>query len=203
MKYAIVLCDGMADRRIAQLGNSTPMEKAHKPAMDMLASKSEVGLVKTVPDSLPPGSDVANLAILGYDPEEAYTGRSALEAAGMGISLKPTDVTFRCNLVTLSEEACYEDKTLIDYCSGDISTEESHVLINYLKEYFDSGEFCLYPGVSYRHCLIWDNGDPKPGELTPPHDITGKCIKEYIPSGRSTDILYKMMKKSYELLKDH
>ncbi len=194
----------MADRKIKELGDITPMTKAYKPHMDMLASKAEVGIVKTVPDGFKPGSDVANLSVMGYNPEKCYTGRSPLEAAGIGIALKPTDVTLRCNFVTLSDnEPNYEDKTLIDYCAGDISTEEAKTLIEYLKKHFDNDEFTLNPGISYRHCLVWNNGDPEPGIITPPHDITGRCIKEYIPVGRSADKLYAMMKKSYELLKNH
>ncbi|MCR5635896.1 MAG: cofactor-independent phosphoglycerate mutase [Clostridiales bacterium] len=204
MKYVTVLCDGMADRNIKELGDITPMTKAYKPYMDMLASKAEVGMVKTVPDGFKPGSDVANLSVMGYDPEKCYTGRSPLEAAGIGIALKPTDVTLRCNFVTLSDnEPNYEDKILIDYCAGDISTDEAKILVEYLKKPFDNDEFTLNPGISYRHCLVWNNGDPEPGIITPPHDITGRCIKEYIPVGRSVDKLYAMMKRSYELLKNH
>lgn len=203
MKYVVILCDGMADYAVPELGNLTPMQKAYKPNMDMLAKKAEVGLVKSVADGLKPGSDVANLSVLGYDPMVYYSGRSPLEAGSIGIDMKETDVSFRCNLVTLSDEENYDDKTIIDYCAGDISTEEAAVLIKYLAENFDNDEFRLYAGVSYRHCLIWNNGTLDVGTLTPPHDITGKPIKEYLPSHPNTKKLYEMMKKSYDLLKDH
>ena len=140
---------------------------------------------------------------MGYDPQVCYTGRSPLEAGSIGIDMKPTDVSFRCNLVTLSDEPNYEDKTIIDYCAGDISTEEAKVLIDYLCEHFNNEEFQLYSGVSYRHCLIWNNGTLEVGTLTPPHDITGKPIREYIPTAPNAKKLYDMMVKSYDLLKDH
>lgn len=203
MKYAIMLCDGMADYPVEKLGGKTPMSVADKPCMNFLASKGEVGLVKTVADGLKPGSDVANLSVMGYDPAIYYSGRSPLEAASIGIDLENTDVTMRCNLVTLSDEANYEDKTLVDYCADDISTEEAEVLIKFIDEKLGNDVFKFYSGVSYRHCLVWKNGDPTPGTLTPPHDITGKTITEYIPQGRSVDKLYELMKKSYDLLKEH
>ena len=203
MKYVVLLCDGMADYAVAELGNLTPMQKANKPNMDMLAKRSEVGLVKSVADGLKPGSDVANLSVLGYDPMVYYSGRSPLEAGSIGIDMKQTDVSFRCNLVTLSDEENYDDKTIIDYCAGDISTEEAAVLVKYLAENFDNDEFRLYAGVSYRHCLIWNNGTLDVGTLTPPHDITGKPIKEHLPSHPNAMKLYEMMKKSYDILKDH
>lgn len=203
MKYLVLLCDGMADYPVEELGGVTPMEKAYKPNMDSLAKSAEVGLVKTVADGLKPGSDVANLSVLGYDPAIYYSGRSPLEAGSIGIDMKPTDVSFRCNLVTLSDEENYEDKTMVDYCSGDISTEDAKVLIDFLKEHFDNEEFKLYSGVSYRHCLIQSNGTLDVGTLTPPHDITGRPIKDYIPDHPNAAKLYDMMKKSYELLKNH
>lgn len=203
MKYVVVLCDGMADYPVPELGNLTPMQKAYKPNMDMLAKKAEVGLVKSVADGLKPGSDVANLSVLGYDPMIYYSGRSPLEAGSIGIDMKPTDVSFRCNLVTLSDEENYADKTMVDYCAGDISTEEAAILIKYLAEHFDNDEFQLYSGVSYRHCLIWNNGTMEVGTLTPPHDITGQPIKTHLPEHENVKKLYEMMKKSYELLKDH
>lgn len=203
MKYLVVLCDGMADYPVEELGNKTPMQAAHKPNMDMLAKDSEVGLVKTVADGLKPGSDVANLSVLGYDPAVYYSGRSPLEAGSIGIDMKPTDVSFRCNLVTLSDEENFEDKTIIDYCAGDISSAEAKQLIDYLKGYFDNDRFCLYAGVSYRHCLIWHNGTLDVGTLTPPHDITGKKIAKYIPTAENARPLLEMMKKSCELLANH
>lgn len=203
MKYLVMLCDGMADEPNEALGNSTPMEKANKPCMDSLAAKAEVGIVKTVAEGLKPGSDVANLSVLGYEPAVYYSGRSPLEAASIGIDLKDTDVTLRCNLVTLSDEEDYEKKTILDYCADDISSEEAKILIEYIQEKLGNDKFRFYPGVSYRHCLVWRNGNPHPGVLTPPHDITGKVITDYIPKGEAVDELYDLMKKSYDLLKDH
>lgn len=203
MKYVVLLCDGMADEPVEALSGGTPMSAANKPAMDHLSSLSEIGLVKTVAEGLKPGSDVANLSVLGYDPAVYYTGRSPLEAASIGIDLKETDVTLRCNLVTLSEEPNYEDKTLVDYCSDDISSEEARVLIEEIDRQLGNETFRFYPGVSYRHCLVWANGVPNPGELTPPHDITGRKITSYIPKGAYVDVLYGMMRKSYEILKNH
>lgn len=203
MKYLVMLCDGMADEQNEALGNSTPMEKANKPCMDSLAAKAEVGIVKTVAEGLKPGSDVANLSVLGYEPAVYYSGRSPLEAASIGIDLKDTDVTLRCNLVTLSDDEDYENKTILDYCADDISSEEAKILIEYIQEKLGNDVFRFYPGVSYRHCLVWSNGNPHPGVLTPPHDITGKVITDYIPKGEAVDELYDLMKKSYDLLKDH
>ncbi|MCQ4021908.1 MULTISPECIES: cofactor-independent phosphoglycerate mutase [unclassified Ruminococcus] len=203
MKYAVVLCDGMADYPVDALSGKTPMSVAKKPTMNSLAAKAEVGLVKTVADGMKPGSDVANLSVMGYDSRKYYTGRSPLEAASIGIDLKDGDVTLRCNLVTLSDEDNYEDKTMVDYCADDISSEEAREIIQFIEEKLGDDEFKFYSGVSYRHCLVWNNGEPKPGELTPPHDITGRKITDYIPKGEYTDKLYSLMKKSYELLKDH
>ena len=203
MKSLVVLCDGMADYPVEELGNKTPLEAADTPNMDALAKTAQVGLIKTVADGLKPGSDVANLSVLGYDPMECYTGRSPLEAGSIGIDMKDTDVSLRCNLVTLSDEANYEDKTILDYCADDISTEEAEILVNYLGEKLNNDEFRFYSGVSYRHCLIWNNGTLDIGTLTPPHDITGKPIKEYVPKHPNAAKLYDLMKKSYDLLKDH
>lgn len=203
MKYLVMLCDGMADEPVEKLNGKTPMMVANKPNMDALAKLGEIGLVKTVAEGLKPGSDVANLSVLGYEPAKYYSGRSPLEAASIGIDLKDTDVTLRCNLVTLSDEENYEDKTMVDYCGGDISTEEARELILYVQEKLGNDTFSYYPGVAYRHCLVWDKGNPNPGVLTPPHDIPGRVIKDYIPQGEATADLYDMMKKSYDLLKDH
>ena len=203
MKYLVMLCDGMADEPNEALGGVTPMEKADKPCMDSLAAKAEVGMVKTVAEGLKPGSDVANLSVLGYEPAVYYSGRSPLEAVSIGIDLSETDVTLRCNLVTLSDEPEYSDKTMVDYCGGDISTPEAKELIDYIQKNLGDDTFSFYPGVSYRHCLVWKNGNPHPGELTPPHDISNRVIKDYIPKGDDTAKLYDLMKKSYDLLKDH
>lgn len=203
MKYLVMLCDGMADYSVDELGGKTPLEAAATPNMDKLAKTASVGLVKTVADGLKPGSDVANLSVLGYNPDDCYTGRSPLEAGSIGIDMKDTDVSLRCNLVTLTDEQVYEDKTILDYCADDISTAEAEELIKYLAENLNSDEFCFYSGVSYRHCLIWNNGTLDIGTMTPPHDITGKPIKEYVPAHPNAEKLYELMKKSYELLKDH
>lgn len=203
MKYLVVLFDGMADYPVPELGGMTPLEAADTPNIDRLAKTATVGLVKSVDDGMKPGSDVANLSILGYDPKKYYTGRSPLEAGSIGIDMKTTDVSLRCNLVTLTDEANYEDKTILDYCADDISSEDAEVLVKYLAENLNNEEFTFYNGVSYRHCLIWDNGTTDVGTLTPPHDITGKPIKEYIPNHPNAEKLYDLMKKSYDLLKDH
>ena len=203
MKYLVMLCDGMADEPNQNLQNKTPMQLAKKPCMDELAKTAELGMVKTVADNMSPGSDVANLAVLGYDAQKYYSGRSPLEAASIGIDLKDTDVTFRCNLVTLSDEENYEDKTILDYCADDISTEEARVLIEFVQENMGTDIFTFYSGVSYRHCLVWANGNAKPGKLTPPHDITGREIKDYLPTDEAKEMLLPLMKRSYDLLKDH
>lgn len=203
MKYVVLLCDGMADLPRDDLTGKTPMGTANKPNMDKLAKVSEVGLVKTVIDSLKPGSDVANLSVLGYDPSVYYSGRSPLEAGSIGIDMKPTDVSFRCNLVTLSDEAEYSEKTMVDYCSDDISSEEAAELIAFIQEKMGTDEFRFYSGVSYRHCLIWNNGTLDVGTLTPPHDITGRKITEYLGVNKNGEKLLDMMKRSYDLLKDH
>lgn len=203
MKYLVMLCDGMADYPVEALGGKTPLEAAVTPTMDKLAETAEVGLVKTVADGMKPGSDVANLSVLGYDPVVYYTGRSPLEAGSIGIDMKKTDVSLRCNLVTLSDEPDYEAKTIIDYCAGDISAAEAKILIDFLAEKLNNDEFSFYSGVSYRHCLIWNNGTLDIGTMTPPHDITGKPIREYVPKHENAAKLYDLMKKSYDLLKDH
>ncbi len=203
MKYLVMLCDGMADYPVEQFGGKTPLMMAKAPFMQSLAQKAEVGVAKTVPDGMKPGSDVANLAVLGYDPAVCYTGRSPLEAGSIGIDMADDDVSLRCNLVTVTDEADYADKTIVDYCAGDISTEEAAELVRYLAEHFNNEEFELYSGVSYRHCLIWHKGTLELGSITPPHDITGKPVREYLPMHPNAAKLYAMMQKSYDLLKDH
>lgn len=202
MKYAVILGDGMADYPQEFLGGKTPLDLAKKPFIDGLCKVSEVGLCKTVADGLKPGSDVANLSVLGYDPKECYTGRSPLEAASIGIALKDTDVTARANLVTLSDEENFADKTMIDYSAGEISTAEAKVLINYLAEKLNDGKYRLYSGVSYRHCLVVDNGKIA-GDLTPPHDITGKPVKGHLPTSETGKEYLALMERSAELLKNH
>ncbi len=203
MKYMVLLCDGMADTKNPQLDGKTPMECANKPIMDNLAKTAELGMCKTVADSLKPGSDVANLSVMGYDPLVSYTGRSPLEAASIGIALKDTDVTLRCNLVTLSDEENYEDKTMVDYCADDISTEEAAEIIKTVEEHFGNETFSFYSGVSYRHCLVVENGTTDLGDMTPPHDISGRVVGEYLSKSENAKPLIELMKKSYDLLKDH
>ena len=203
MKHLVLLLDGMADYPVPELNGKTPMELAKKPNIDFLASKGEIGLCKTVADGLKPGSDVANLSVLGYDPAVCYTGRSPLEAASIGIDLKPTDVAMRCNLVTLSDEENYADKTMVDYCADDISTEEAAKIIEFVEEKLGNEIYKFYSGVSYRHCLVIANGTTELGTMTPPHDISGRVVGEYLSVAESAQPLLELMKKSYELLKDH
>ncbi len=203
MKYIVLLCDGMADRPSDELQGKTPMQLAYKPYMDNLSAMSEVGTVKTVPDGMSPGSDVANLSVLGYRPKECYTGRSPLEAANIGIKLSDDDIAFRCNLVTLSDAAVYEDKTMDDYCAGDIHTAEADEIIRTVQEAFGGGEFDFYTGTAYRHCLVWHGGKTKLGTLTPPHDISGRVIDKYLPVEPTAAPLYEMMRRSTELLRNH
>lgn len=193
----------MADYPVPELGGRTPMAVACKPNFDSLGKKGTVGLVRTVPDGMKPGSDVANMSVMGFDPSIYYTGRSPLEAASIGVDLKDTDVTLRCNLVTLSDEENYEDKTMVDYCAGDISTEEAAEIIKSVDEHFGSEIFKFYSGVSYRHCLVWDCGTTDLGSMTPPHDISGRVVGEYLSKSENAKPLIKMMKESYEFLKDH
>jgi 2,3-bisphosphoglycerate-independent phosphoglycerate mutase len=204
MKYIVILGDGMADYPLDEFGGKTPLSVANKPYIDGLAKYSEIGLVKTVPDHLnPPGSDIANMSVLGYDPDVYYTGRSPLEAVSMGITMKDDDLAIRCNLVTLSEEEDYENKTMIDYSSDEITTEESRELMLYINEKLGNSKLTFYPGISYRHCIIYDiPGNVKLG-CTPPHDITGRKITEYLPSSAVGSFLLDYMKKSYELLNHH
>ncbi len=202
MKYVVILGDGMADYKQPCLDNKTPLEKAKKVNIDNLAKVSEIGLCKTIPDGMKPGSDVANLSVLGYDVKKCYTGRSPLEAGSIGIDLKDTDVTLRANLVTVSTEENYYDKTMIDYSAGEISTAEAKELIEYLAKYINTDKIKLYAGISYRHCLVVDKGEIA-GDFTPPHDITGKKVKEYLPKSKVGLSHLEIMKKSFELLKDH
>lgn len=206
MKYIVVLGDGMADEPIDALGSKTPLEYAKTPAMDRLAKKSEIGMVATIPEGMSPGSDTANLAVLGYNPREYYTGRSPLEALSIGVKMKDTDIAIRCNIVTLSEEDVpYAERTILDHSSSEISTEDATILLNAVKEELEDEIFQYYVGTSYRHLTIWKHG--KVVNLTPPHDILGKKIKEYLPSVVNEDsdvmLLQKMMERSYEILNNH
>ena len=226
MKYVIVLGDGMADRPIEELGNKTPLEFAKTPTMDALAKKGELGLVHTIPEGMKPGSDTANLSVLGYDPKKYYSGRSPLEALSIGVPMKDTDVALRCNIVTLSEEeAEYEKKYMIDHSSDEISTEDAAILLDAVVKGLamelsvwdgttnaadlahasaemltdkEGKEFSYYVGTSYRHCLIWNKGEVV--ELAQPHDILEQCIENYLPSEPK---LLAMMKKSYDILVNH
>ncbi|MCX7841604.1 MAG: cofactor-independent phosphoglycerate mutase [Clostridia bacterium] len=202
MKYIVILGDGMADYPLEQLDNKTPLQYAKKPNMDFLAKHGEIGLVKTIPDGIPPGSDAANLSVMGYNPEIYYTGRSPLEAVSMGIELSDTDVTFRCNLVTLSDEEDYSQKTMLDYSSDEISSEEAGQLIREVNKYFKNETISFYPGISYRHCMVWVYG-PQGFKLTPPHDILERKISQYLPQGEHSAALIEMMVKSHSFLKDH
>jgi len=202
MKYVVFLGDGMADYPCEALFGKTPLEVAYKPHMDAIARRGTLGLAKTVDDSLSPGSDVANLSVLGYDPLHYYSGRSPLEALSIGVDLKETDVTFRANLVTLSEEEKYENKTMVDYSAGEITTAESRELIAFLQKELVIPDFSLYSGISYRHLLVWDCGTTKV-TLTPPHDISHRQVTDYLPVGAAGALLLDIMKKSYDLLSQH
>lgn len=202
MKYIIVLGDGMADRPIEAIGNRTPLMAANKPHIDGLAKKSIVGLVSTVPEGMKPGSDVANLSVLGYDPKVCYTGRSPLEALSIGIDLKEEDIALRANLVTLSDDENFYDKTMVDYSSGEISTAEAAELIAAVGKALGTDVLKFYAGVSYRHCLVWKNGSLD-NEFTPPHDISGRIIADYLPKGANSELFRTLIEKSGEVLRNH
>jgi len=202
MKYIVLLCDGMADRPIPQLGNKTPMEVAHKPNMDALASRGVCGTARTIPEGMHPQSDIANLAVMGYDPAIYYRGRSPLEAVSMGIDLGPDDIAIRCNISTVSDEEDYNDKTMIDYSSDEISTEEAKELVEHVAKHLNTEDMKLYTGISYRHCLVIKNAQVGT-DLTPPHDITGKPVRGCLPKGRYGERLTKFMLDSHQLLKNH
>ncbi len=202
MKYIVILGDGMADEPVDELGGKTPLEVAQKPIIDSLAVNGEVGLVKTVPDGIPPGSDAANLSVMGYNPQIYSSGRSPLEAVSMGIQLADTDVTFRCNLVTLSDNEPYASKTMIDHSSDEISSEEAAEIIKTIQQHFGSDVFRFYPGRSYRNLLVWHNGQTG-STMIPPHDILERTISPYLPEGENSNILLHMMEQSVALLHDH
>ncbi|MFY9173754.1 MAG: cofactor-independent phosphoglycerate mutase [Peptococcia bacterium] len=202
MKYVVILADGAADYPIKELGNKTPLQAAQMPTIDFLARHGEVGLVKTIPEGMTPGSDTANLSVMGYDPAVYYTGRSPFEAISMGLKLADDDVTFRTNVVTLSDDEPYEEKTMLDHSSDEITTAEAKVLIEEVHKRLGTDEFSFYPGVSYRHILVW-NKAPYDFQLTPPHDIIGRKIKDYLPAGPYGEIFLKMMEESSEFLSEH
>ncbi len=198
MKYIIILGDGMADEPLEKLGGKTPLDYAATPVMDELAGKGELGLAKTVPDSMKPGSDVANLAVLGYDPTRNYSGRSPLEALSVGVKMEDTDVVFRCNIVTLTEDEPYGEKTIVDHSSGEISTEDADVLMDTVRENLTTDEFCFYTGTSYRHIMVWKNG--RVLDMEQPHDHLGQVIGPFLPK---EPVFLDMMEKSFSLLNDH
>lgn len=201
MKYLIVLGDGMADRPVPELNNQTPLRLAVKPTIDRLARMGQVGLVRTVPDGMKPGSDVANLSVMGYDPARYYSGRSPLEALSIGVPMTATDVAMRANLVTLSDSDLSK-AVMTDYSAGEISTEEARVLIEDLAKVPDSDRFRLYPGVSYRHCLLVKNGSTAVS-LTPPHDISGQPVRDHLPQGDDARALLDLIERSGKILCNH
>ncbi len=199
MKYIVILGDGMADVDLAELGGKSPLAYADTPNLDALAAVSEVGMVKTIPEGMSPGSDTANLSVMGYDPKKYYTGRSPLEALSIGVPMEDTDVAIRCNVVTLSEgDMSYEERVIVDHSSSEISTEDCAVLLDAVRAELEDDIYKFYVGTSYRHCLIWKNGSVVP--LTPPHDQLGKVCGEFLPAD---EVLRAMMKKSYDILVNH
>ena len=198
MKYIVVLADGMADEPIDSLGGKTPLEYANTPMMDSLASRGQMGVVKTVPYGMKPGSDVANLSVLGYDPTSNYSGRSPLEALSVGVPMANEDVIFRCNLVTLTEEGVYADKRILDHSSGEISTEDADILMDAIRQTFTTEFFSFYTGTSYRQIAVWRNG--RILDLEPPHDHLGERIGQFLPQN---DVLRRVMSNSFDILNDH
>ena len=198
MKYIVILGDGMAGEPLEALGGKTTLEAAATPNMDALATMGEIGLAKMVPAGMKPGSDVANLAVLGYDPMRCYSGRSPLEALSVGVAMEPTDIIFRCNLVTLSEEEPYEGKTIIDHSSGEISSEDADVLMDAIREAFNNEQFQFFSGTSYRHITVWKNGEVL--DFEQPHDHLGEVIGAYLPKEA---VFREMMEKSFDILNNH
>ncbi len=198
MKYVIILGDGMADEPLDSLGGKTPLEAANTPAMDALAQMGTLGMVRTVPLGMKPGSDVANLAVLGYDPSKKYSGRSPLEALSVGVPMEASDVILRCNLVTVTEEEPYANKRILDHSSGEISTEDADVLMDALRAAFQNDTFQLYTGTSYRHILVWKQGTVQ--DFYQPHDHLGEVIGPYLPQEQA---LRNMMERSYDILNNH
>lgn len=199
MKYVVMLGDGMADEPIESLGGKTPLDYAETPTLDQLSKLSEIGMVQTIPEGMAPGSDTANLSVIGYDPKEYYTGRSPLEALSIGVDMKADDVALRCNIVTLSEEEVpYEEQTIIDHSASEIRTEDAEVLLKAVIDELENESYQFYVGTSYRHCLLWAKGQVV--SLTPPHDVLGQVIGQYLPGD---EMLRFMQKRSYEILKDH
>lgn len=202
MKYFILVPDGAGDEKIEALGNRTPLEVADIKNINELAHRGTVGMVKTIPQGVAPGSDAANLSVMGYDPAVYLTGRSPLEAASIGIDMSDTDVAFRTNIITLAGDGQYEDLIIKDHSSGDITTEEADQLIKAVNEAFEDDKIRFYTGVSYRHCMIVHDGSTE-YELTPPHDVLEQRVGDHLPKGRGSEFITEMMKKSYDILKDH
>lgn len=202
MKYLIVVPDGAGDDPVQALEGKTPLEVADIPMINELASKGKVGTVKTIPDGVAPGSDAANLSVMGYDPSIYLTGRSPLEAASIGIDMSDTDVAFRTNIITLTGDGAYEDLIITDHSSGDITTAEADQLIQVANEAFANDDIHFYTGVSYRHCMIVKNGSTD-YQLTPPHDVLTQKVGDHLPKGEGSEFITDMMKRSYEILKDH
>lgn len=202
MKYLILVPDGAGDENIKALGDKTPLEVANIPNMDSLGARGEVGSVATIPEGIAPGSDAANLSVMGYDPSIYLTGRSPLEAASIGVEMNDTDVAFRSNLITLTGEGEYEDLIINDHSAGDISTEEAAELLLAINQAFSNEEIKFHVGTSYRHCLIVHNGETE-FDLTPPHDVLGKVVKNYLPKGEGSEFIEEMMRKSYAILNNH
>lgn len=199
MKYVVILGDGMADWPVEELGGGTPLSEAKTPVMDALAKRSEIGMVSTIPEGMAPGSDTANLSVMGYDPRKYYTGRSPLEALSIGVDMKDTDVVYRCNLVTLTEDdRPYEEQVILDHSSDEISTEDADILLKDVCRELADETYRFYTGTSYRHCMIWSKGQVL--ELTPPHDILTRQIRDYLPED---PVLRRMQERSYEILKKH
>ena len=199
MKYVVVLGDGMADKPIKELGEKTPLQYAKTPNLDRLSKQAEIGMVHTIPEGMKPGSDTANLSVMGYDPEKYYSGRSPLEALSIGVPMKDTDIALRCNIVTISDDDVpFEEKTIIDHSSSEISTQDCAILLDVVAKELADETYQFYVGTSYRHCLIWNCGSVV--DLTPPHDVLGQKIGQYLPEDEA---LRRMMKRSYELLTNH
>ena len=198
MKYIVILGDGMSDEPVAALGGKTPLEAANTPTMDALASMGEMGMVQNVPAGMSPGSEVANLSVMGYDPLTDFTGRSPLEALSVGVEMEPDDIIFRCNVVTLTEEEPYEEKTILDHSSGEIATADADILMDAIREAFNDETFQFYTGTSYRHIMVWKHGNL--ARLEPPHDHLTQKAGPFLPE---EDVLKSFMEKSFAILNDH
>ena len=203
MKYLVLIPDGMADRPVEALGHRTPMEAAVKPCMDALAARATVGLVSNVPEGMVPESDTANMAILSFDPKVYSRGRSPLEAISMGLEMAPDETAYRCNVVTLSDGGEYEDKIMLDHSADEITTAEADELIRALEAHFGTEYRHFYTGVSYRHCILWKDGNDT-YDFSRPHDIIGRCIRDYLPKEENGGgEFYRLMKESFEVLDRH